>query len=892
MGKQLLPIFLLVLLLFFAVPVFAAYQVEQLPNGDFQVKFTYQSTATEVYLAGEFNDWNAQDSEYQLFKNTDGVYEITIILTKGRYEYKFVADGEWKADPDNPEKAGDYGNSLLTLTAGSILGELGISGEMINEFYREGQDGPVAMNNDLKIKVEGTLQQTIDGDQIDRFDYMAEIKGENDLDDLAKDISAIEYLSLDQIYISRLDLTLLTDYANVSLQGNMEDNTDSYDYLGLVDATTVGDDRDYTQNINDSGNNRRIKITPGKAVPADYDFHVNLTEYSGDISDIDAINKYFSNINFLKNINDPVTGLMKGKVGLTGVLYQPVVAGTVKELAQAATVFGEYEPLKNLIVRGQYAYIPLGYINESLSGCYQKENGNWVFTFDPRDYDDWEVEDVETVWLAGAGAQKDGGLNQWDSTNQDFTLEKQERSGGTVWTAEFSGLDPAVADQWKFIVNGEWYGQPPGNGDNFRLENPAPDQALTGGEMYMAEVNYRRFDPRRSFKTGDDFYNFDLTVGYEVLENEAYLPVAKDRLASSIGHNRLYLHTYYYPLNGEDLKLTFDGDYQSGYDDLATAANESEEFSVYVVTPGFDYPQPTEGMEYLKGHVNFGRIEEKIEDPGQTTPVSYQWKEERYKGFDRLRTIFLEGKTEPVGPFNYFLASLNNEKNLKVNELELEAVTELFVEAELDIPVEQIAYLKGNVDYKLNDQSGGEQRRPRYWVETKFHHIPQLQDYITHILLNYESDVDGVIDQSIYIDNDNDWQNRFYAETKLLVPGVDNFETKVSLESQYLEDDVYPDLDGLDENLNAKYVVAGKNIEWYTLTTISTGYTLDYGIRLDLSFKYDLNHGEISKYEDDAIKLEMSKEISDFTTLKASYNSKHPDYSSEQFVNVMLETLF
>lgn len=406
MGKQLMPIILLVLLLIFAVPVFAAYQVEQLPNGDFQVIFTYHSTPNEVYLAGEFNDWNARDPEYQLLKNSNGVYEITIVLTKGRYEYKFVADGEWKADPDNPEKAGEYGNSLLTLTAGSILGEMGISGEMINQFSREGQDGPVAMNNDLKIKLEGTLQQTINDDQIDRFDYMAEIKGENELDDLAKDVSAIEYLSLDQIYISRLDLTLLTDYANVSLQGNMEDNTDSYDYLGLVDATTVGDDRDYTQNINDSGNNRRIKVTPGKAVPVDYDFHVNLTEYSGDIADIDAINKYFSNINFLKNINDPVTDLMKGKVGLSGVLYQPVVAGTVKELAQAATVFGEYEPLKNLIVRGQYAYIPLGYINESLSGCYQKENGNWVFTFDPRDYDDWEVEDIETIWLAGAGAQK------------------------------------------------------------------------------------------------------------------------------------------------------------------------------------------------------------------------------------------------------------------------------------------------------------------------------------------------------------------------------------------------------------------------------------------------------------------------------------------------------
>lgn len=51
-----------------------------------------------VYLAGEFNDWNPT-AKKMTFKA--GVYSATLKLAAGTYQYKFVIDGTWCADPEN-----------------------------------------------------------------------------------------------------------------------------------------------------------------------------------------------------------------------------------------------------------------------------------------------------------------------------------------------------------------------------------------------------------------------------------------------------------------------------------------------------------------------------------------------------------------------------------------------------------------------------------------------------------------------------------------------------------------------------------------------------------------------------------------------------------------------
>ncbi len=79
------------------------------PNG---VEFSiYAPYAESVYIAGDFNNWNT--SQLPLKKDELGVWKRVIYLPPGRYEYKFIVDGEYVADPMNPTTAGAYGNSVI-----------------------------------------------------------------------------------------------------------------------------------------------------------------------------------------------------------------------------------------------------------------------------------------------------------------------------------------------------------------------------------------------------------------------------------------------------------------------------------------------------------------------------------------------------------------------------------------------------------------------------------------------------------------------------------------------------------------------------------------------------------------------------------------------------------
>ncbi len=85
-----------------------------------QVRFRFQpviSGVQNVFLAGTFNDWN--DSKTRMSdENGDGVYEVTLLLPVGRYQYKFVADGRWITDESASDFADDgFGgkNSVLVV---------------------------------------------------------------------------------------------------------------------------------------------------------------------------------------------------------------------------------------------------------------------------------------------------------------------------------------------------------------------------------------------------------------------------------------------------------------------------------------------------------------------------------------------------------------------------------------------------------------------------------------------------------------------------------------------------------------------------------------------------------------------------------------------------------
>jgi len=55
--------------------------------------------AKDVRLAGDFNSWDA--SRVALKKSKDGLWTRDLTLKSGRYEYKYLIDGQWQKDPLN-----------------------------------------------------------------------------------------------------------------------------------------------------------------------------------------------------------------------------------------------------------------------------------------------------------------------------------------------------------------------------------------------------------------------------------------------------------------------------------------------------------------------------------------------------------------------------------------------------------------------------------------------------------------------------------------------------------------------------------------------------------------------------------------------------------------------
>ena len=61
-------------------------------------------SAREIYIAGDFNDWKTTPQS-ALTKMPDGQWVTELDLPPGRYRYKFIVDGQWIEDPNNPHRA-------------------------------------------------------------------------------------------------------------------------------------------------------------------------------------------------------------------------------------------------------------------------------------------------------------------------------------------------------------------------------------------------------------------------------------------------------------------------------------------------------------------------------------------------------------------------------------------------------------------------------------------------------------------------------------------------------------------------------------------------------------------------------------------------------------------
>lgn len=63
-----------------------------------KIKFEFAAPeAHEVFLAGDFNNWDICTNPMK--KDKKGVWKATLPLAPGKYEYRFLADGQWENDP-------------------------------------------------------------------------------------------------------------------------------------------------------------------------------------------------------------------------------------------------------------------------------------------------------------------------------------------------------------------------------------------------------------------------------------------------------------------------------------------------------------------------------------------------------------------------------------------------------------------------------------------------------------------------------------------------------------------------------------------------------------------------------------------------------------------------
>ena len=136
-----------------------------------------EKSPRSLNLFGSFNSWN-RNSMPMTDSDGDGIYEYTVILDPGRYEYRFKLDDTEIVDPNNPQKVpnpfGEF-NSLLEIPSrhqdSVFLHHLGArfdeeSIEIVFFYERQNKNNPIshqnviALDNNVRIpedriKIEG-----------------------------------------------------------------------------------------------------------------------------------------------------------------------------------------------------------------------------------------------------------------------------------------------------------------------------------------------------------------------------------------------------------------------------------------------------------------------------------------------------------------------------------------------------------------------------------------------------------------------------------------------------------------------------------------------------------------------------------------------------------------
>ena len=71
------------------------------------IKFEcHADLGSEVFIAGTFNRWKPSGLHKLRDGNRDGTFGTLLNLRTGRHEYKFLVNGEWRSECDDPSRNG------------------------------------------------------------------------------------------------------------------------------------------------------------------------------------------------------------------------------------------------------------------------------------------------------------------------------------------------------------------------------------------------------------------------------------------------------------------------------------------------------------------------------------------------------------------------------------------------------------------------------------------------------------------------------------------------------------------------------------------------------------------------------------------------------------------
>jgi len=174
--KKLLGGLLFVLL----VVILLSININAVAPGIKEVVFKYEPQVEEVssvYLAGSFNNWATKDFEMK-DQDNDGVYEITIPLKPGTYQYKFVINGTtWRKDPHSEDYTADgFGGLNSVINVGQQIereGEVG-DGEIIKNALWHDQTTTAHITRTQENIIEIRFQTAVNDVEAVRLNYFDE----------------------------------------------------------------------------------------------------------------------------------------------------------------------------------------------------------------------------------------------------------------------------------------------------------------------------------------------------------------------------------------------------------------------------------------------------------------------------------------------------------------------------------------------------------------------------------------------------------------------------------------------------------------------------------------------------------------------------------------------